>query len=183
MITVSISVENGVQLSAAVSKAIEESRVIWFTAYGDTQTKLLYAKSLDRRDRPDELIVDETSDNISVLISDFEEVLVAEEGTVLPVVYYINPAFIEYVYFATFMWNNTLTAGSVIEYTEGAFLHKKLYCVIQDILTTTTTTAAPTTTTTTAAVTTTTTEEVTTTTTEAVTTTTTEEVTTTTTQA
>jgi hypothetical protein len=196
MITVSILTKNGVQLDAPVSKAIVVAKIIWATASGAANTKILYAKSLDRRDRPDELIIVGTPASFDLDDSNFEEVDVAIEGTALAVAYFFNPLFIEYLYAVPFMWNGVKTSGWVLEYTEGAFLHRKWYLTDQEVIpTTTTTTAAPTTTTTAAPattttteeeqeVTTTTTEEVTTTTTEAeVTTTTTEEVTTTTTEA
>ena len=141
MITVSISVENGVQLTTPVSKTLAEGKIIWATAEGSTKTKLLYAKSLDRRDRPDELIIDGTPaswgfNNVPFLL----EASVAVEGKALAVVYYFNPGFIEYVYAVPFMWNGTLTNGFALEFTEGAFLHKKWFLTEHDFVEETTTT-------------------------------------------
>ena len=165
MITVSILTENGVQLENAVTKALPVARIIWATASGTANTKILYAKSLDRRDRPDELIIEGTPESFNLDESSFEEVEVAFDGEDDEITYFFNPGFIEYVYPVVFAWDGVLTSGYALEFTEGAFLHKKWFLTEQAIIVTTTTTAAPTTTTTEAPVTTTTTPEPTTTTT------------------
>jgi len=148
MTEVTILAMNGVQLDASVVKAINEDRIIWATASGTENTRVLYAKSLDRRDRPEDLIIEGTPAELSTLLTDLEEMAVAVEGETTEVTYYLNPAFIEFVYPSSFHWNGTLTAGAVVEFTEGAFLHKKWFVTDQDILSTTTTEEPATTTTT-----------------------------------
>ena len=164
MTEVTILAANGVLLEESVVKAIQEDRVVWATASGTENTRILYAKSLDRRDRPEDLIIAGTPAELSTLLSGFEAMDVAVEGETTEVEYHLNPAFIEFVSPITFAWNGVLTVGAVVEYTEGAFLHRKWYVTDQSILSTTTT-EEPATTTTEEPATTTTTEEVTTTTT------------------
>jgi hypothetical protein len=155
MITVTLLSRNGQTLPAEEKVILLEGRVVWAEepADGAETEKILYAKSLDRRDSPDLLVIEEDGVYADLVEDGFVEVQVLWEDDTTSVVA-VNPVFIEYIKDSQVYWNNTKLDCVAITYTEGAFLHKRLFAVGQVgdngvIVTTTTTTEEEVTTTTT----------------------------------
>lgn len=150
MITVDVLVKNSVTLPATETLILEEGRIVCAIPVGDN-TEILYAKSLDRRDRPDVLIADDAVES-DLPNTFFEANILKDDGTTET--WHINPAFVEYIRDSKYFWNGAITTCVAIEFTEGAFLHKVVYAQGAvgddgDIEITTTTTPEPVVTTTT----------------------------------
>lgn len=167
---ITVTHENGVELTEVKTVAIYSEKIVWTRAVNGL-CELMYAEKLDRRMKPkiwrctntktviDSLIDGDTTDLNAYNFGDGPGSAISSTTAVIT----LQDEYIERALESKAVIAGTLTACREVHYTEGAFLTKSLFVsdaldtIASPVVTTTTTTAAATTTTTTAAVTTTTT--------------------------
>lgn len=160
MITVNITKRNGVTLSSTETSLIELTRIVFQKPVG-TGSEILYAKSYDRRDRPDTLVITESANDLGVdVATTFTGLYELLSSNTYELRYY-NDAFIAYITdVSKYYWNSNFINCIYVQFVEGAFLQRYTYAlgeVGSDAVTVTTTTTSTTSTTTVAPTTTTTT--------------------------
>jgi hypothetical protein len=127
MITVDVLTKNGVEFEETL--ILTAARIVYAKDPGTAdETEILYAKSLDRRDRPDILVIDDDADGL------YDDLLTAgffEANVLLPddtwETWAINPAFVEYITDSKLFWGGNIISCVKIEFTEAAFFHKTIF--------------------------------------------------------
>lgn len=149
MITINVTHRNGIELAATLTQLITLSRVVHAKASG-TGLEILYARSLDRRDRPEVLIIEEDVTDLGLTAEGtlFLGLTVLNNDNTTELVYF-NEEFVSSIYNTRIFWNGDFLDCVQVNFVEGAFTKEYVFAVgaISDDGDVTTTTAAPTTTT------------------------------------
>lgn len=127
MITVDVLTKNGLEYEKTL--ILLSGRIVYAKDPGvGDETEVLYAKSLDRRDRPDILVIDDDVDGM------YDDLLTAgffEVNVLLPddtwETWAINPDFVEYIEDSKLFWGGDIIDCVKIEFTEAAFFHKTIF--------------------------------------------------------
>lgn len=127
MITVDVLTKNGLEYEKTL--ILLSGRIVYAKDPGvGDETEVLYAKSLDRRDRPDILVIDDDVDGM------YDDLLTAgffEVNVLLPddtwETWAINPDFVGYIEDSKLFWGGAIIDCVKIEFTEAAFFSKTIF--------------------------------------------------------
>jgi len=125
-----VKIKNGVTFTTAKDVALDPYKIVKVNKYETTKARILYCRSMDRRDSVDDLWLTDTygalkviTDSLNPPMIEFTELL--PDGTSEDVI--VNPFFIKEVYASKKAILGVVTNGNTIEYSEGAFKSSELF--------------------------------------------------------
>lgn len=125
MITINVLKRNGIALADTQKTLIDESKIVTVKAKG-AGSELLYARSLDRRDRPETLVISENPTTVGVVSLGFVGLDLLNPDFTTEEVFF-NPVFISKIVDTKIFWKNKLKDCVQVDFVEGAFTKETVF--------------------------------------------------------